>query len=78
MISTDSDRTQRTHPNRDAFVPGLSAPALRALETAGIRSMRDLESWTERDLVKLHGMGPKGVRMLREALAASGRTFRKG
>jgi uncharacterized damage-inducible protein DinB len=73
----DSETTEGTHPNRDAFVPGLSGPALRALDTAGIRSMRDLESWTERDLAKLHGMGPKGVRMLREALAASGRAFRQ-
>ena len=64
-----------THPNRTAFPSGLSGPALRALDTAGIRSMDDLPRWKERDLAALHGMGPKGVRILREALAASGRSF---
>jgi hypothetical protein len=37
--------------------------------------MHDLEVWSERDLAKLHGMGPKGVRILRDALTASGRIF---
>lgn len=67
-----------THPNRGAFPPGLSGPALRALDVAGIRSMADVERWTERDLAALHGMGPKGIRALRDALAASGRAFSSG
>jgi hypothetical protein len=67
-----------THPNRDAFPPGLGRPALRALAHAGIRSVADLARWTERDLAQLHGMGPKGVIALREALSAAGMAFRKG
>jgi predicted flap endonuclease-1-like 5' DNA nuclease len=67
-----------THPNRDAFPPGLGGPALRALAHAGIRSVADLAGWTERDLARLHGMGSKGVAALREALGAAGLTFRKG
>ena len=67
---------ESTHPNQAAFPAGLSGPALRALSGAGIRSMDDLASWSEKDLGALHGMGPKGARMLREALAASGRSFR--
>lgn len=69
---------EKTHPNRAAFPTGLSGPALRALDTAGIRSMSDLERWTEKDLAALHGMGPKGIRMLREGLAAAERGFRQG
>lgn len=65
-----------THPNGAAFPDGLSGPALRALNGAGIRSMQELEAWTEQDLAKLHGMGPKGIRILREALARRGRGFR--
>jgi DNA-directed RNA polymerase alpha subunit len=67
-----------THPNRDAFPRALGGPALRALAHAGIRSVADLARWTERDLAHLHGMGPKGVVALREALSAAGLTFRKG
>ena len=70
-------QTEATHPNRAAFPPGLSGPALRALRAAGVRSVHDLPRWTERELAALHGMGPKGVRVLREALAASGLRFRQ-
>lgn len=66
-----------THPNRAAFPDGLSGPALRALDNAGIRSMDGLADWKEQDLAALHGMGPKGIRLLREALAGSGRGFRQ-
>jgi predicted flap endonuclease-1-like 5' DNA nuclease len=66
----------RTHPNRAAFPAGVSGPALRALAAAGVRSVADLAKWTESDLATLHGMGPKALNALRDALEASGRTFR--
>lgn len=69
--------TESTHPNRHAFPPGLSGPALRALSRAGVGSLDDLGRWTERDLGALHGMGPGGIRVLRDALAASGLRFRR-
>jgi hypothetical protein len=52
--------------------PKIGAPATRALENADVRSMGELENWSERDLLALHGMGPKAVRILREHLAAEG------
>lgn len=69
--------SESTHPNREAFPPGMSGPALRALKTAKGRSLDDLVKWTERELAALHGMGPKGIALLRDALAASGRGFRR-
>jgi hypothetical protein len=69
--------TDATHPNREAFPAGMGGPALRALQGAGVRALPELERWSEADLLALHGMGPKGVRVLREALAASGRRFRR-
>ena len=39
--------------------------------------MADLARWTEADLAKLHGMGPKALGVLRSALEASGRSFRR-
>jgi hypothetical protein len=71
-----SKPSDRTHPNRDAFPRGLSGPALRALANAGIRSMNDLSRWSEPDVAALHGMGPKGVAVLRDALLAHGSQFR--
>ena len=66
----------RTHPNRAAFPAGVSGPALRALAGAGVRSVAELARWTESDLAKLHGMGPKALGTLHAALEASGRSFR--
>lgn len=67
-----------THPNADAFPAGLSGPALRALAHAGIRSMAQLAQRTEKEIAALHGMGPKGLRMLQQGLAKQGRHFRRG
>lgn len=69
-------QSERTHPNRDAFPPGMSGPSLRALDVAGVRFIAELEAWTEKDLAALHGMGPKALGLLRDALAASARGFR--
>ena len=65
-----------THPNASAFPAGLSGPALRALAHAGIRSMTQLAKHTEQEIATLHGMGPKGIRVLKRALATQGRHFR--
>jgi DNA-directed RNA polymerase alpha subunit len=67
--------TDATHPNAAAFPP-ISDPALRALANAGIRSLGALAQWSERDLLQLHGMGPKAVRLLKEALHGHGRRLR--
>lgn len=36
----------------------LSAPARRALDTAGITTKAALQKWTRADLLGLHGVGP--------------------
>lgn len=77
-LSGTMPETEATHPNRAAFPAGISGPALRALASAGIRSMDDLTGWTESRLLALHGMGAKGIAILRAALEESGRSFRAG
>ena len=49
--------------------PGIGAPATRALAAAGITRLVQLTSLSEVELLKLHGVGPKAVRLLREALS---------
>jgi predicted RecB family nuclease len=66
-----------THPNADSFPSGLSGPALRALAHAGIRTMAQLAQHTESEVASLHGMGPKGIRVLREGLQLERRHFRQ-
>jgi hypothetical protein len=62
-----------TQPETD--FPKTSQPALRALIAAGYTRLEQLTNITEADLLKLHGMGPKAVRILREALEAKGWSF---
>lgn len=57
-------------------LPRIGKPAERALSLAGVESLADLTAWTERDLSALHGVGPKAVRILSEALAARGLQFK--
>lgn len=54
---------------------GLGAPARRALAAAGYTSLAQLSAVAEADLLALHGMGPKALGQLREALAARGLAF---
>lgn len=55
--------------------PKLAKPAQRALAEAGYTSLEQLTQVSEEELLKLHGMGPKAVGQLREALAAAGLSF---
>jgi hypothetical protein len=56
-------------------LPKISKPANGALAHAGYTSLDQLTSVSEAEIADLHGMGPKGVRLLREALAAHGLSF---
>lgn len=61
--------------NAESDFPKISNPALRALNGAGYFRLEQLTHVTAADLMKLHGMGPKALGILREALAARGQSF---
>lgn len=61
---------------RDAFPVGISRPALRALAGAGFEHLDALSLGSEAKVASLHGMGPKAMGLLREALHATGWNFR--
>lgn len=54
----------------------LARPAQRALAAAGISSLQQLSAFTEAQLLQLHGMGPKALGQLREALQAQSKAFK--
>ena len=62
-------------PLPGGFPAGLSAPAQRALAGAGYARIEQLAAATEADILKLHGIGPSAMPLLREALAAKGLSF---
>ena len=42
---------------------GLGAPADRALAQAGYTRLEQFADVTEKDLLRLHGVGPKAIRL---------------
>jgi len=59
----------------DGWPAGLSAPARRALAGAGYAGLEQLTRVSAPELLRLHGMGPRGIQVLRLALAERGWTF---
>lgn len=62
---------------KNGFIPGLAAPALRALAGAGIKTISELKKIRETDLSALHGMGPSALKKIKEAMKAAGVSFKK-
>lgn len=55
----------------------LGKPATRALLCAGLTTLAQVATRTERELLALHGVGPRAVRILVEALADRGMALRR-
>jgi predicted flap endonuclease-1-like 5' DNA nuclease len=63
-------------PDPASDLPPIGDPARAALALAGITRLDQVTDVTERQLLALHGVGPKAIRILRETLAARGLAFR--
>ena len=59
------------------FPRGIGNPATQALKAAGYAQLQQLTQVTEAELLKLHGVGPKAIRILRETLKEKGMSFAK-
>lgn len=57
-------------------LPGTSRPARRVLEGESVTTLEELSEWRRADVAGLHGMGPKALRILDDALAAADLTWR--
>lgn len=55
----------------------IGAPAQRAFENAGISTFEILCGYTEKELLELHGVGPKAIRILNDILSAEGLSFKR-
>jgi hypothetical protein len=64
-----------TKQSNSDFPHGIGNPATRALEAAGYTRLKQLTNVSEAELLRLHGMGPKAVRILRETLEDKGWSF---
>jgi len=57
---------------KDGFLSLLAAPARRALENNGIRTLKQLSKLSEEEILRLHGMGKASLPKLKAALAEKG------
>lgn len=62
----------------EVFLSAISAPAKRALEQKGILTLQKLAAYSEKEILKLHGVGPSTLPKLREAMQEAGLSFKKG
>ena len=64
--------------SKTTSLPKLGAPADRALDAAGIRSLEQLTRYSEDQIRRLHGIGPNALVALRHALKENGLSFKEG
>lgn len=74
LSKADSKRKDKV---KDDSFSTLAAPARRALENNGIKSVKQLTKFSEVEISKLHGIGPSSLPTLRSALKAAGLSFKK-
>jgi len=59
----------------DDLPTSIGRPALGALRAAGMTRLSEVARRPEKELLALHGLGPKAVRLLRAELARRGLEF---
>ena len=58
------------------FPKGVAKPAVRALSSVGVVRLDQVTRFSEAELLALHGMGPKAIRLIKEALRAKGKSLK--
>ncbi|MBR2566561.1 MAG: RNA polymerase alpha subunit C-terminal domain-containing protein [Paenibacillus sp.] len=61
---------------KEGFLSLVSAPVRRALESEGITTLTKLAEYTEKEILKLHGIGPSSIPTLRKSLEEEGLAFK--
>ncbi|GIO41005.1 DNA-binding protein [Paenibacillus apis] len=69
------DIINHSPPEND--LPNMGKTANRVLHNAGFYRLEQFIKVTESDILKLHGVGPKAVRILNDALKEKGLSFAK-
>lgn len=62
---------------KDNFLSLIGAPARRALEREGITTLEILTTYSEKDILALHGMGKSSIPKLNEVLTKAGLSFKR-
>ncbi|WP_404443152.1 RNA polymerase alpha subunit C-terminal domain-containing protein [Sutcliffiella horikoshii] len=61
----------------NGFLTKLSSPARRALIHEGIDCLQKLSKYTEKEILKMHGIGPASLPIMRTSLEDVGLSFKE-
>lgn len=75
-LSAAAAQAESAVPGKGDLPTAIGRPATRALHGAGLTSLDQVASQTEAELLALHGVGPKAIRLLTEALTERGLALR--
>ncbi len=56
-------------------LPNIGKVARRSLANAGYTRLEQFTTVSEKELLKIHGVGPKAIRILRETIGTKGLSF---
>ena len=73
---SDCPTCDAAHMPETGFLAELGALARRALEHIGVTTLTALATYSEHKILTLHGMGPRSLPTLRNALLRNGLTFK--
>lgn len=62
---------------KNGFMQVLGTPAIRALEQANIKTLKQLSKKSEKELLSLHGFGPSSIKKLIPLLKEAGLSLKK-
>jgi DNA-directed RNA polymerase alpha subunit len=62
---------------KNGFLAKLSSPARNALLHEGIDTLKKLSTYTEKDILNIHGIGPASLPVMRTLLVKEGLSFKK-
>ncbi|MBB2946784.1 ethanolamine utilization microcompartment shell protein EutS [Actinoplanes lutulentus] len=65
----------RDAPAQIGDLPPIGRPATSAFLAAGITTLAHVSAHSRRDLLAMHGVGPKAIKILTAALSEHGLTF---
>ena len=73
MLLSGTARDERMNQqDTPPLPPGISRPASRAFHDAGFRTLESFAGVSASQLLALHGVGPKAIRTIQEALESRG------
>ncbi|WP_426756764.1 DNA-binding protein [Myxococcus sp. Y35] len=72
MPTDSTSRRTAQAPAASDLPRGIGRPATSALAVEGVTRLDQVTRFSERELLALHGVGPKAVGILKEELAARG------